>query len=82
MKYPNIEAERARMGLTVARLARELGVVGDTYRAWIAGNEPIPLTACVIMGDLLKCSVDYLLSPRDELPRWVRYRRVQLPHGA
>ena len=79
LKYPNIEAERARMGLTRSVVAFDLGVTKGTYTAWVEGECPIPLEFCMGLTKILKCSLDYLLAPSDPY-RWKRYRRV--PHGA
>ena len=60
MKYPNIEAERARNGVSNDTLAVELGVSRKTLFNWIErGN--IPSSALVKMADLFNCSIDYLL---------------------
>lgn len=61
MKYPNIEAERARKGLSVEALAATLGVSRKTIYNWInSGN--IPQSALKQMTILFNCSADYLLS--------------------
>ena len=60
MKYPNIEAERARRGMSNDSLAGELGITRKTLFNWIAkGN--IPMSALTKMADLFDCSIDYLL---------------------
>ena len=60
MKYPNIEAERARRGMSNDSLAGELGITRKTLFNWIAkGN--IPMSALSKMADLFDCSIDYLL---------------------
>ena len=60
MKYPNIEAERARRGMSNDSLADELGVSRKTLFNWVAkGN--IPMSALTKMADLFDCSIDYLL---------------------
>lgn len=60
MKYPNIEAERARKGISNDRLAADLGVTRKTLYNWMfKGN--IPLSALIQMADLFDCSIDYLL---------------------
>lgn len=60
MKYPNIEAERARQGKTGEELAQDLGVSRKTLYNWIAkGN--IPTTALIKMADMFGCTIDYLL---------------------
>ena len=60
MKYPNIEAERARRGMSNDSLAGKLGVTRKTLFNWVAkGN--IPMSALNKMADLFECSIDYLL---------------------
>lgn len=60
MKYPNIDAERARRGLSADELAKELGVGRKTLYNWtMRGN--IPSSALIRMADLFQCSIDYLL---------------------
>lgn len=61
--YPNIEAERARRGLTVEQFTAELGVTRKTYYNWIA-NGKIPQAKLERMADFLDVSVDYLLEKR------------------
>lgn len=63
--YPNIEAERARKGLTKEQLAAELKVDRKTLRKWLRiGN--IPTDKIIQMADFFGCSVDYLLSTSNE----------------
>lgn len=58
--YPNIEAERARMGLTREALAAKLSVNRKTLRKWVnQGN--IPQKKLAEMANLFGCSADYLL---------------------
>lgn len=60
MKYPNIEAERARRGLSNDALSEQLGVTRKTLFSWMAkGN--IPVSALIKMADIFNCSIDYLL---------------------
>lgn len=60
MKYPNIEAERARSGVSNDTLAEKLGVTRKTLYNWMEkGN--IPVSALIQMADLFECSIDYLL---------------------
>jgi DNA-binding XRE family transcriptional regulator len=42
MKYPNIEAERARAGITKETLASKLGVSTGTIKNWQNGKSEIP----------------------------------------
>ena len=60
MPYPNINAERSRMGLTIGKFAEALGVSRKTIYNWMAhGN--IPQSKLERMADLFHCSIDYLL---------------------
>lgn len=60
MPYPNINAERSRMGLTIEELAEKLGVTRKTVYNWMArGN--IPQSKLEVMSSLFNCSIDYLL---------------------
>lgn len=60
MKYPNIEAERARRGISKDDFAEELGVSRKTLYNWIEKG-CIPTTALIQMADRFDCSIDYLL---------------------
>ena len=60
VKYPNIEAERARRGISREMLASEIGVSRKTLYNWIE-NGKIPESALVKMADFFGCSIDYLL---------------------
>lgn len=63
MKYPNIEAERARHGLTLDEMAAKLGVTRKTVYNWLStGN--IPQGKLEEMSDMFHCSTDYLLNSR------------------
>lgn len=60
MKYPNIDAERARNGISNDNLAEKLGVSRKTLYNWMdKGN--IPTSALIQMADTFGCSIDYLL---------------------
>lgn len=60
MLYPNIEAERARNGMTKESLSEALGVNRKTYYNWVTkGN--IPKEKLEKMADLFNVSLDYLL---------------------
>ena len=61
MNYPNIEAERARVGLRKKELAERVGVNIRTYQNWQAGRSCIPSDKLCALCDLLDCSADYLL---------------------
>lgn len=65
MKYPNIEAERARHGLSKVRLAKALGVCEKTLYNWI--NSGVwPSTALEKMAEMFNCSIDYLIDNKEE----------------
>lgn len=61
MKYPNIEAERARVGMTKLTMAAEIGVSPDTVKNWQDGKTEIPATKIVALADLFSVTTDYLL---------------------
>jgi transcriptional regulator with XRE-family HTH domain len=60
LKYPNIEAERARRGLTVEELAEKLGVSRKTYYNWISKGK-IPADKVNMLSEMFFVSSDYLL---------------------
>lgn len=65
VRYPNIEAERARFGMTIADMVSMLGVKSrKTYYNWVARGR-IPQEKLLIMADKFGCTVDYLLEERD-----------------
>lgn len=61
MKYPNIEAERARMGLSKEEFAKALGISTKTYYNWLNGVNPIPSDVLIKMSQICKVKTDYLL---------------------
>lgn len=61
MNYPNIEAERARLGLTKEEFAKKIGISTKTYYNWIGGVNPIPSNALIKLSEVCQSSVDYLL---------------------
>ena len=61
MNYPNIEAERARAGLTKAGMASAIGVSTDTLKNWQNDRTEIPASKIVALADLFNVSTDYLL---------------------
>lgn len=61
MKYPNIDAERARHGMTLDQFATALGVTRKTLYNWYAKGR-IPQSKLELMSELFEgCSIDYLL---------------------
>lgn len=56
----NIEAERARAGMTKNELSEKLGISQKTYGKYVNGS-PISSDVLEKMSELFNCSVDYLL---------------------
>lgn len=67
--YSNIEAERARKGLTIQQTADKLGIAEKTYRNRLANAQDIPASALVEYANLFGVSVDYLLGLSDKINR-------------
>lgn len=65
-KYMNIEAERARLGLTKEELAKKLGISVKTYYNWIGGAKPMPHTKLKEMSQMFGVKVDYLVEEHEE----------------
>lgn len=61
MKYPNIEAERARHGYSQKTFAEVLGVSTKTYQNWQGARTEIPCSQIVAMARLFEVPADYLL---------------------
>lgn len=61
MKYPNIEAERARNGYSQAELSERLGVATRTYQNWQGAKTEIPCSKVIAMAYMFNVSADYLL---------------------
>lgn len=61
MRYPNIEAERARSGMTKEKMATSLGVSLSTVKNWQSGRTDIPASKIIIMAGLFNVTTDYLL---------------------
>lgn len=60
----NIEAERARKGLTKEELSMQLGVSLKTYYNWVNKDMDIPSSSLLKMADMFGTSIDYLLNRR------------------
>lgn len=65
MKYPNIEAERARMGLSKEDFAKSLGISTKTYYNWLNGVNPMPTDVLIKMAKMSNSRTDYLLGLED-----------------
>lgn len=60
MPYPNINAERVRLGMTMEDMAERLGVTRKTIYNWMAHGK-IPQNKLLLMTEIFNCSADYLL---------------------
>ena len=61
MPRMNIEAERARLGLTKTEFQAALGITDKTYRTYINGG-PIPSTILEKLREITGKSLEYLLN--------------------
>lgn len=59
--FPNIEAERARFGMSKVELAQELGVSYSTFKSWMRGKTEMPCSKVIAMSKLFNVTSDYLL---------------------
>ena len=65
--YPNIDAERARRGMSRAQLAIYLEVSESTMKNWMHGKTEIPVSKLIKIANFFNCTTDYLLGlPRPE----------------
>jgi transcriptional regulator with XRE-family HTH domain len=63
--YMNIEAERARLGLTREQMADKLGMSRTSYRNKINGSTDFTISELKELMALTKQSADYLLEAYD-----------------
>lgn len=61
----NIEAERARSGLTKEEMSETLGITSTTYLSYVRQENP-PTRVLLRMREVFGCSVDYLLGLTDK----------------
>lgn len=61
----NLEAERGRLQMTKADVARVLGVSAKTYSSYTTEKTPIPSDSLRTLAKLFGCRVDYLLGLSD-----------------
>ncbi len=61
MNYPNIEAERARIGITKGDLSAKLGISQKTLGNWQNGKTDIPCSKIIELATMFNCTTDYLL---------------------
>lgn len=63
--YPNIDAERARAGLTLEELCSKLGISRKAFYNWLS-NGKIPQRKVEELAKIFGVSVDYLLTPNSD----------------
>ncbi|WP_295218149.1 helix-turn-helix transcriptional regulator [Ruminococcus sp.] len=63
-KYPNIESERSKLGLSKEEFSAKIGITRKCYYNWQTVGR-IPASKISEMADLFDCSVDYLLGRSD-----------------
>lgn len=61
MKYPNIEAERIRRGISKEDFAEAIGVSKRTLGNWQRGSTELPVPKLLKICAVLGCRSDYLL---------------------
>jgi transcriptional regulator with XRE-family HTH domain len=66
MKYPIIEAERIKRGMSRDEFANAVGVSSRTVSNWQSGKTELPVTKLLTICNTLRCRADYLLG-REEV---------------
>lgn len=66
MKYPIIEAERIKRGMSRDEFANAVGVSSRTVSNWQSGKTELPVTKLLTICNTLRCRSDYLLG-REEV---------------
>jgi len=63
-KYPNLNAELARQGLTQDQMAEMIGRTPETVSRWMTGKNAMPVGECFRIKETLfpTLSVDYLFA--------------------
>lgn len=59
--YPNVDAERVRLGLSRAQLAESIDVCEKTMNNWMNGRTDPPVSKLIKMANFFNCTTDYLL---------------------
>ncbi len=65
MKYKNIEAERARRGMSLEQIASLIGISRKTFYNWCRSGT-IPESAIEKMSVIFNCSTNYLAECDEE----------------
>ena len=63
-KYPNIDSEMAKLGLSKEEFSKKIGITRKCYYNWQSSGR-IPASKISEMADLFDCSADYLLGRSD-----------------
>lgn len=61
MVFHNVEAERARLGLTQTRLAEMLGITLTTYTSYRTGKTSPDVSLILDLCNIFHCSADYII---------------------
>lgn len=59
-KYPNLEAERVRKGLSRRDLSGMIDINENTYATWQSGKHSIPLTKAFKLSEIFDRPIEYL----------------------
>ena len=65
MRFRNIDAERARLGLSKVQFAKALSVSEKTLYNWEKTGQ-YTLAALRKMAEMFNCSIDYLVETKEE----------------
>lgn len=60
--FPNIEAERLKVGMSKNDLSAVIGITPRSYYNYTRGVAPIPSKILLKLSSVFQCSIDYLLS--------------------
>lgn len=69
-KYMNMEAERARRGMSVAQVAEAIGVSPYIYRQTVKGRSPLTVDRLNRLAELYNCDPEYLLETNTDDGRY------------
>lgn len=61
MKYPKIWSEMKAAGISLSAMSSSLGLQNEIFRDKLLGREEFTLAEIEQIGDILKCSLDYLV---------------------
>ena len=61
-RYPNLRAEMARAGVSVADIAERVGVGKSTVYSWMNGSSDFTVSDAFNVAGMFDCSVDYLFA--------------------